>query len=655
MGRRSGNAVLAIAAIAACGAAAALAMQADTQRKSTATSAHAPPPLSRALTFLDAGSDADGEAPPEPSGPRFTDTREPVEWGLAGLDMAAGGDQGEVYVTGAKDGRVFAARLDRSGSVLWSRWARNAREPHLVVDASGYPVILWTRWSSAGGVRVAPLLTMLSPDGETVWEREHDATEPFGADLAIDPQGQLLTATESGDTSRSRITWWDRAGSLLQSTTIPHMRVSSLAVDGRGRVVVAGDYFERIDIAGQSFQAKSYRSGMVIARLGAARQPIWAANLGSTGRIQAVVRFDGSGNLVVLTTASEQEDDLLSNLLLVKLDSEGRELFQKRLRFDVEADQLAIDAQDNIWVTALLRGAVDFGAGILRGWDERFVASFDPKGHPRWASMGAPKGCLVVRDRSRRVLLNPASLPVSQSICQVGDAAGHADGGDGAAPLPVQQRSRAVFLHYPTDASTSGIQGTLQALQDSRIQGANHREVTCFGWDVVSGGIPGWDSPPLDSTLQLVDSDKRVVDTYDTAASMIIVDELKLQGDERRTYLVRRKHRVCRSRWQVDRCTLVEVRDGRLREVVSVNEQGGDEKPIWLLSGMMAEFRIVPAAGGGKDILSADSSLAKCGSAECHPALTRYSWDGRRWVRRVTHLDQEGWFGEHFPERGAFP
>ena len=135
-----------------------------------------------------------------------------------------------------------------------------------------------------------------------------------------------------------------------------------------------------------------------------------------TGRFKSTVDFGGGP----LTSAGSFD------VFLAKFDPSGGHVWSQR--FGDSGDQAAYvvtaDASANVIVTGRFQSTVDFGGGVLTcaGYDDMFVANFDPSGNHIWSRgfgsslslVNAPAVAATSFQCQRLVLRNTA--PTSGSI-----------------------------------------------------------------------------------------------------------------------------------------------------------------------------------------------------------------------------------------------
>lgn len=124
-----------------------------------------------------------------------------------------------------------------------------------------------------------------------------------------------------------------------------------------------------------------------------AGEAYWAKSAGDgTDQRVSAVAYDGAGNVIIagnfvgsidLGTGPLQSAGG-TDIFVAKLDSMGNTLWSQR--FGAVADQtvnaIAVDAMDHIWLTGEFQNAVDFGGGSLKsgGIEDMFVAHLDGGG-----------------------------------------------------------------------------------------------------------------------------------------------------------------------------------------------------------------------------------------------------------------------------------
>jgi len=150
----------------------------------------------------------------------------------------------------------------------------------------------------------------------------------------------------------------------------------------------------------------------------------WSDRFGdSYNQQRAAIATDGSGNVILTGDFAGTVDFgggalssagiIYEDYFIAKFDPDGNHVWSKHFG-DVDpqaADAVAIDGADNVIVTGLLMGTIDFGGGGLTstGGHDIFVAKFDPDGNHIWSkrfgdgSNQFPRG--VTSDASGNVIV----------------------------------------------------------------------------------------------------------------------------------------------------------------------------------------------------------------------------------------------------------
>jgi hypothetical protein len=187
-----------------------------------------------------------------------------------------------------------------------------------------------------------------------------------------------------------------------------------VAGDKNADVLLAGTYESSFDFGSTSLVSATGGRGFIgkIHRMGG---ELWAAPIGKDEagtrvRIQALTT-DAHANVIVagsfhgcLVEGNSGCDTLsvgVRDLFVVKLDSNGKTLWVKTFSdpmtaaSSADAQNVALDAEDNILVSGTFQGALSLGARSTKsnpGAQTAFVAKLDATGEPRWATTFAGSG-----------------------------------------------------------------------------------------------------------------------------------------------------------------------------------------------------------------------------------------------------------------------
>lgn len=156
----------------------------------------------------------------------------------------------------------------------------------------------------------------------------------------------------------------------------------------------------------------------------------WAKSAGDgTDQRVSAIAFDSAGNIVVAGNFVGTIDFGLGplqsaggvDIFLAKLDAKGNALFSQR--YGAVADQtvnaIAIDASDNIWLTGDFQNAVDFGGGTWKsgGAEDLYIAKLDSSGAHLFSNSFGEAGfqsgrSIAVNAQNQMVLLATAETAI---------------------------------------------------------------------------------------------------------------------------------------------------------------------------------------------------------------------------------------------------
>jgi hypothetical protein len=160
-----------------------------------------------------------------------------------------------------------------------------------------------------------------------------------------------------------------------------YQRAAAIAVDAKGRTLLAGDLQGEVTFGGITLAADGSEPDALVALFDPAGEPLWARRYGSVAQDHAdAATFDAAGDLLVAgrfrgSIHFGSEDPLLSSgavsgdddIFLARLLPDGEPLAARS--FGANDDQtptaLAVDADGDLLLTGYFRGAVDFGGGAL--------------------------------------------------------------------------------------------------------------------------------------------------------------------------------------------------------------------------------------------------------------------------------------------------
>jgi len=321
-----------------------------------------------------------------------------VAVGLANEIVIAGDAGGALdlglgpIVSPTGEGRLFVAGLDPQGRTRFGVRFDNALiegPKGMAVGAGGHVFVggrlLGTTDFGAGPIgssRDAFILALTS-DGKTAWARTFPATQGASVtSLAVDRRGNVVLVgvfrgtmvlganalSGAGNVFLARL---DPQGNVTWSKGFPGMNpqyVRAVAVDGEGRVVIAGSFYDTIDLgdgrlesAGDTdvFVAKFTEAGTLLhgLRFGGPRHDT-APDLALDVEGNAFLAGTFRGELGLRDAALSATE---ASLYLAKLDPQGRTLFARGFQGWTHHPLIAVDASGEVRLGGGFRGMLHLG------------------------------------------------------------------------------------------------------------------------------------------------------------------------------------------------------------------------------------------------------------------------------------------------------
>jgi len=294
------------------------------------------------------------------------------------------------------------------GSVLWLRGFADRHEVSGVAsDADGNTFL----------ARSEAELVKFAPSGEPLWSK------PFGSLVATDARGNAYVAgaltgtltlgtdvlTAKGGTD-AYVVKLDPNGHVLYGVTLGGLAdedVQSIAVDANENAIVSGHGLGtvKLDASANVVWTKNFYGYVALDSFG---------NAFLTGELNGTVDFGGGA----LHSAGG------ADIFVAKLSPSGEHIFSRRFG-DAAAEQrgqaIAVDRSNNVLVSGVFDGEVDFGTGALslpagacstEAWCQTagFVTKLDARGNALWSVSRGPMRALsgVTADSRGNVVLSGA-------------------------------------------------------------------------------------------------------------------------------------------------------------------------------------------------------------------------------------------------------
>jgi hypothetical protein len=285
-----------------------------------------------------------------------------------------------------------------------------------------------------------------SSDGQTAWaEKFGSSGGDKGWAVAVDHQGNVIMTGQfaydvdfgDGPLSSSSpyqfsnifIAKYSPDGTNLWSASLEtgpsaDSTAHGIAVDSNDNIIVTGSCMEFLKFNGTTLYGWGLNiPDICVAKFSSTGVPLWAKILGSTGVDEGLgIAVDSQDNILLtgsfagrvnfgggtLTSASSSND-----IFLVKYSPTGSYLWSKRFG-DVSGSKgyaVAVDSYNNIFLTGLFAGTVNFGGGTLTssGNTDIFLSKFSPAGNHLWSKRFGgytyDSGNAVAVDNSGNVVL----------------------------------------------------------------------------------------------------------------------------------------------------------------------------------------------------------------------------------------------------------
>lgn len=326
---------------------------------------------------------------------------------------------------------VYVVKFDHAGNHIWSYQfgdtAQDQGGQSVAIDPWGGVVLAGDfrgsidfgggSMTSAGGQDI--FLVKLSKDGAYEWGRPFgDWKNEWVAATTTDAAGnvffvggfegniefgggQLACVGDIYD-SDIFVAKFDGAGLHKWSArygSAGYEEICDVTVDTRGDVLLTGYFQETVDFGG-GMLVSAGGMDIFVAKLTSNGEHIWSQRFGDmSNQIAKSLTSDSSGNVILAGTFEGSLDfgggTLESqggyDIFLAKLNPEGAHdwshSFGDEALWRQEANDVAVDLDDNILVTGEFEGTVDFGGGPLVnvGASDLFCAKFDRDGNQVWS------------------------------------------------------------------------------------------------------------------------------------------------------------------------------------------------------------------------------------------------------------------------------
>lgn len=347
--------------------------------------------------------------------------------------IVAGNFQGSMVCDGpvlqsAGGTDIFLAKFDQQFNVVWSKRFGDIADQvvmRLAVDSMDNIIVAGffggtvnfggTNLQSAGGTDI--FVAKFDPNGVHLWsKRAGDAGEQAARGIAVDTQGNvIIVGTNSthlatidfgcGPTSASNgedffLAKLDSLGTCLWSmnASAPNNQFANdVSADSIGNVFITGHYTSTFTIGGNTLNNMG-ASDVFVSKFNASGMHIWSKGFGSTTSDNGQnVACDSLGNALIsggydgpITIGAQTLPNAgFTDVFVAKLDPDGNPLWGRSISGtnDQYSQDLVIDAADNVLLTGVSYGALDFGLGDVAtcvGNPDVMAGKFEKNGVPLW-------------------------------------------------------------------------------------------------------------------------------------------------------------------------------------------------------------------------------------------------------------------------------
>ncbi len=322
---------------------------------------------------------------------------------------AGGGDSGSCQCA-PPDEAGFDAQIDVRDEITAD--ATSDERPEAMVDATSDArgdadsgSCSWQGTDAGAGGTVAwaenfGLTGMMYPAGVTIAPATGDVAVTGGFTGTVNFGGGVFASAPGFDAATPGyymfIAVFDACGAYKWARAFGNgadVGAAAVAVDGEGRVAVAGIFQGSVSLGGAPLTAVGFFD-VFVAEYDSTGTYLWAKSFGSFDRFQglASVAVDGSGNVILGGIAQGGVSfggPALTGYFMAKFDPTGGYLWSKAIPENSAGndESLVVDPSGDVILAGGFTGPTDFGGGTLTppSSGSAFVAKYDPSGSYLWA------------------------------------------------------------------------------------------------------------------------------------------------------------------------------------------------------------------------------------------------------------------------------
>jgi len=322
------------------------------------------------------------------------------------------------------DRDVFLAKFDPLGNSLWMHQlgTRDFEVGYSVaVDSGGNVFLTGITNGNLAGIRrgnMDAFLFKFDAAGNLLWKNQIGTTSwDYGNALAVDSLDHIYVAGWShgslGGPNKGYedgfVAKYDQLGDLvwkMQMGTVTYDRITGIAVDSHGEVLVSGS------TEGKLGNAHFGLSDAFIAKLDSEGNQLWLQQFGTTARDTSnAIAIDPWGNIFATGNTYGNlggPNAGRPDVYLAKLDTNGNLLWLEQFgsTLDDYGLSVAVDTKGNAFVSGATFG--DLGGPAI-GLSTAFLAKFDSLGQHLWT----PRSVVGYNDAGTSVAVNDSGVFMS--------------------------------------------------------------------------------------------------------------------------------------------------------------------------------------------------------------------------------------------------
>ena len=229
----------------------------------------------------------------------------------------------------------------------------------------------------------------------------------------------------------------------------------------------------------------------------------------------------------------------------------------------------------------------------------------------------------------------------------------------GSRKIGAQDTAFAVAQAYALHKQTNGVEGTLQLLIDTRLNGRVQDDLWGKGdWSLVF--LPGSKLhdelatvPPYKAKLKIVESDGKTITERELGTPLARMKAWNPESPTHDLFLLSEDYSAGFGSYSGPVTTLLRVSDASFHDVEALNTQSQQDETIRLMKSLKSDWQSRDVAGNQIEILSVSCKSLSDGNFVID--YVRYSLDKGQWLEYRREVPGFWESDEPFPDRSAFP